>query len=86
MTTSRTGTIREWVRLRPSAPCAKCNIPMRWMGFDVRDHGATFLHYKCEKCGRMGTKMLSGPGEIATHVRVGARLPGSRPRATAKRN
>ena len=69
MITSRTRTIREWVRLRQSAPCAKCNTPMRWMGFDVRDHGATFFHYKCEKCGRMGTKMLSGLGEIATHAR-----------------
>ena len=55
MTTSRTG-IRECVRMRQSAPRAKCNAPMRWMGFDVRDHGATFFHYKCEKCGRMGTK------------------------------
>jgi len=41
MTTSRTGTIREWVRLRQSAPCAKCNTPMRWMGFDVRNHGVS---------------------------------------------
>ena len=55
--------------MRQSAPRAKCNAPMRWMGFDVRDHGATFFHYKCEKCGRMGTKMLSGLGEIATHAR-----------------
>ncbi len=56
MITSRTRTIREWVRLRQSAPCAKCNTPMRWMGFDVRNHGAAFFHYRCEKCGRMGTK------------------------------
>ena len=68
MTTSRTG-IRECVRMRQSAPRAKCNAPIRWMGFDVRDHGATFFHYKCEKCGRMGTKMLSGLREIATHAR-----------------
>src|SRR5256712_8047043 len=43
MTTSRTRTIREWVRLRQSAPCAKCNPPIRWMGFDVRNHGSGVL-------------------------------------------
>lgn len=56
------GTIRGRVPRRRSTLCASCALPMLRIGFDVKDHGKTVFHYKCQKCGQTRMKTLKSDG------------------------
>ena len=49
------------LKMRRTVRCPNCRGAMRRTGFDRKGYGETVFHYKCPKCGQVGTKTVGEP-------------------------